>query len=323
MNHIAVLTSGGDAPGMNAATRSVVRTGIQHGLTVTGVKHGYCGLIEDTMTPLNWRDVSHIISKGGTILRTARAPDFLTEQGRTKARDNLIARGINGLVVIGGNGSLAGADLLAKEYPELRVVGLPSTIDNDISGTDATIGYDTAINTAMEAIDKISDTALAHDRVFVVEVMGRQCGDIALQTGIATGAEAVLVPEQALNIDDLAALLLQHHSKKTSSSIVIVAEGNASGGAMAIANQLRQRHSDIEYRVTILGHLQRGGSPTCRDRVLASKLGIAAVDALLKGENRVMLGTINNVIAATPLQQAIQPRQHNGQDLLEVVNLLN
>lgn len=306
MKKIAVLTSGGDAPGMNACIRAVVRAGIHYGVEMIGIKRGYKGLINNNMKTMSANSVSYILNRGGTILGSARSPAFRTPEGRKKAYDNLKQAGIEGLVVIGGDGTFTGAQILMEEYPDIAVVGTPGTIDNDLFGTDFTIGYDTAINTAMDAIDKIKDTADAHDRLFFVEVMGRDVGFIAARAGIAAGAKAILIPESKTNIDDLVKMLLNNAAKKKLSNIVVVAEGDDEGGAVEIAQKVKAKTDIFDIRVTILGHMQRGGSPTCMDRVLASRTGVAAVQALLAGEKGIMLGQLHREISKVPFEKAIK-----------------
>ena len=309
MKKIAVFTSGGDAPGMNACIRAVVRTALHYGMETMGIRRGYEGMIEDDFIILDSTAVSGIIQKGGTILQSARSKEFRTPEGRKKAYDNLIKHGIAGIVAIGGNGTFTGADVFCKEYPDIKIIGIPGTIDNDLFGTDYTIGFNTAINTAMEAIDKLKDTAHAHNRLFFVEVMGRDAGFIAMYSGIATGAEAVLVPEFKMDIDELINNLKENFERKKTSSIVVVAEGNENGGAFEIANKVKDQFDKYDIRVTILGHVQRGGSPTCLERVIASRLGMESVKALLNGQNRVMVGQIHKDIVYTPFEKAI--KHHN------------
>lgn len=322
MKKIAVFTSGGDAPGMNACVRAVVRTGLKQGLEVVGIKKGYAGMIENLFVSLQSNSVSNIIQKGGTILQSARSKEFRTKEGRAIAYKNLVAQGVEGVVAIGGDGTFAGARVFMQEY-DIPFIGVPGTIDNDLFGTDNTIGYDTAINIAMEAIDRIKDTAHAHDRLFFVEVMGRDAGFIALKSGIATGAEAVLVPESKTDIDHLIKVLKTNYQQKKSSSIVVVAEGDDAGGAFEIAKEVKRQFDGYEIRVTVLGHTQRGGSPTCNDRVLASRLGIAAVQLLIKGEKGVMVGQIHKEIELTPFDKAIKYHQRINPALLEIVTILS
>jgi 6-phosphofructokinase 1 len=311
---IGVLTSGGDAPGMNAAIRAVVRTAIFHESQIVGVKRGYCGLLDKEFIPMENHSVSKIISRGGTILKSSRCPQFKDANMRKLAYQHLQEAGIDALVVIGGDGSFRGANLLYKEYG-YPVVGIPGTIDNDIYGTDFTIGYDTAINTAIEAIDKIRDTADSHNIIFFVEVMGRDSGFIALSTSIATGAEATLIPEIETDIQDLCNYLEYGRRKNKSSGIVIVAEGFGGGNATEVAQKVKEILPAYDIRVSTLGHIQRGGAPTCNDRVLASVLGYSAVTALLDGAKDVMIGKINGEVVHTPFEQAIT--RHNDIDQME------
>ena len=324
MKKIGVFTSGGDAPGMNACIRAVVRTALHKGLEAIGIMRGYQGMIEGEFEPMNQGSVSNIIQLGGTILRSARSEEFRTSEGRKKAYENLMQHGIEGLVAIGGDGTFSGAQVFMQEFPDVKIVGCPGTIDNDLYGTDYTIGYDTAINTAMNAIDNIKDTANAHDRLFFIEVMGRDAGFIALRTGIATGAEAVLVPETKTDIDHLIRTLEQgFRSKKKNSSIVIVAEGDDAGGAFTIAEQVKQRFNHYEIKVTILGHVQRGGRPTCMERVRASRMGMGAVQGLLDGKSGVMIGEVNHEIVFTPFEMATKHHQSINPMLLEMVDILS
>lgn len=303
IHRIGVLTSGGDAPGMNAAIRAVTRTAIFHKVEVVGIYRGYTGLIENSMTELHSHSVSKTISLGGTFLKSSRCPAFRTSEGRQKAIANLKANNIQGLIVIGGDGSFRGANMLTKEYG-FPVVGIPGTIDNDIYGTDFTIGFDTAVNTAVQAIDKLRDTADSHNMVFFVEVMGRDAGFIALNTAISTGAEATLIPEVPTNIDNLCLYLDMERRNNKTSGIIIVAEGEEAGSAAQVAAKVKERLPNYETRVTTLGHIQRGGSPTSNDRVLASILGHDAVVALLSGRTNVMVGQMNNHTVYTPFEEA-------------------
>jgi 6-phosphofructokinase 1 len=323
MKKIAVFTSGGDAPGMNACIRSVVRTCLNLGKEVYGVYRGYAGLISNDFQLLDSRSVSNIIQKGGTFLHSARSQEFRTKEGRAIAYQNLKARDIDGIVAIGGDGTFTGANIFMKEYPDINIVGCPGTIDNDLFGTDYTIGYLTAINTAMNAIDNIKDTAGAHDRLFFIEVMGRDAGFIALRSGIATGAEAVMVPETSTDQAVLMDFLENKFQKKKSSGIVIVAEGDESGGAKELADQVRKKYPHFDIRVTILGHVQRGGRPTCMERVNASQMGMEAVKALLAGKKGVMIGLINKEITYTPFEKAIKHNMDVNKSLLEMVELLS
>lgn len=318
---IGVFTSGGDAPGMNACIRAVVRCGIHYGREIWGIQRGYNGLIEGDMKALTSRSVGNIMQKGGTFLHSARSEAFRTKEGRRKAFEQLKENGIDALVAIGGDGTFRGANIFSEEY-NIPIVGCPGTIDNDLFGTDITIGYDTAINTAMRAIDNIKDTAQAHNRLFFIEVMGRDAGFIALRSGIATGAEAVLIPEQKTNINILVATLERLHELKNSSSIVVVAEGDNEGGAFKIAEKVNEKFKNHEIRVSILGHIQRGGSPTCMDRVLASKLGLEAVKALLCDKRNIMIGQICNEVAYTPFEKTTKHHASINPALLEMIEIL-
>jgi 6-phosphofructokinase 1 len=299
LNKIAVLTSGGDAPGMNACIRATVRRALNRGLSISGVEKGYEGLIDNDFVEMKSSDVSNIIQRGGTILHSARSERFLTVEGRATAALNLKSHDVDGLVVIGGDGSFKGADVITREHG-IPVVGIPATIDNDIWGTDLTIGYDTAVNTALEAIDKVKDTAAAHDRLFIVEVMGRSAGFIALEVGVGAGAEAVLIPETPTDLEAICTKVKDRISRNRTSNILVVAEGDEAGNAFEIARKIEDI-SGLKSRVTVLGHVQRGGSPTTADRVLASKLGWAAVDALLDGAWPCMVGEVDNEITRHPL----------------------
>jgi 6-phosphofructokinase 1 len=323
IKNIAVLTSGGDAPGMNACIRAVVRTGIYNGINMFGVLQGYQGLINNNIIPMDARSVSNIIHQGGTILKTARCLEFKTEEGQDIAFENLKARDIDGLVVIGGDGTFTGAQRFAKKYG-VRVMGIPGTIDNDLYGSDFTLGYDTAINTVIEAIDKIRDTADSHDRLFFIEVMGRDSGCIALRSAIASGAEAVLLPEKQTSLDELILTLEAGATTKKSSSIVIVSEGHKAGGAYDIAKKVKDRFDHYDTKVTILGHLQRGGSPSSFDRILASRLGFAAVNELLKGNTMEMVGLRGNDIRTTSIEEALNKHSFKLEsDLLEMTKVLS
>lgn len=323
MKKIGVFTSGGDAPGMNACIRAVVRTALHNGIEVVGIRRGYQGMIEGDFRQMESHDVSNIIQLGGTILRSARSDEFRTVEGRKKAYEQLQKEGIDGLVAIGGDGTFSGAQVFLKEYPQLKIMGCPGTIDNDLYGTDVTIGYDTAINTAMDAIDKIKDTASAHDRLFFVEVMGRDAGFIALRSGIASGAEAVLVPESKTNIDELIATFKKNIEAKRTSGIVVVAEGDDAGGAFKIAEEVGKSFQGYEMRVAILGHIQRGGRPTCMERVNASKMGMHAVMSLLDGDSGKMVGVWHTGMSYTPFEQATKHHQEINPNLLEMVSILS
>jgi 6-phosphofructokinase 1 len=322
MKKIAVFTSGGDAPGMNACIRAVVRTGLKNKCEVVGIRRGYEGMIEGDFVKLERPDVSNIIQQGGTILFSARSERFRTPEGRKKAFKNLKKEGIQGVVAIGGNGTFTGAKIFMEEFPDIPFVGVPGTIDNDLYGTDFTIGYDTAINTAMQAIDKIKDTANAHNRIFFVEVMGRDAGFIALLSGIATGSEAVLIPESTTDFQGLIDSLESIEGKKKTSSIVIVAEGDDAGGAFKAAEDVKKIRPDLSIRVTVLGHVQRGGSPTCMERVRASRLGLESVNALLTGMRGVMIGQIHRDISYIPFARAINFKQVINPVLLDMVEIL-
>lgn len=323
IKRIGVFTSGGDAPGMNACIRAVVRTALYEKLSVTGIYQGYQGMLDFNFTEMTSRSVSNIIQLGGTILKTARCLEFKTKEGRAKAYENVKAAGIDALVAIGGDGTFTGADFFSKEY-DIPVICIPGTIDNDLYGSDFTLGYDTATNTVIEAIDKIRDTAASHERLFFIEVMGRDSGCIALNAGIAGGAEAILLPEKETAIDELIAHLSAADGRgKKSSSIVIVAEGDQNGGAYNVAKKVKEKFDYYDTKVSILGHLQRGGSPSSFDRVLASRLGFAAVKELLKGNNRMTVGVRGNEVVTTPLEEAINNKEYKlSSDMLELVQVL-
>lgn len=318
---IGVLTSGGDSPGMNAAIRAVVRTGLYYNLEMFGIMRGYQGMIEDDIIPMHSRSVANIIQRGGTILKTARSKEFFEPEGRKKAYDNLKKHGIDGLVIIGGDGSFRGAQKFANEF-DIPCIGLPGTIDKDIAGSDFTIGFDTAVNTAIEAIDKIRDTADAHDRLFIIEVMGRDAGYIALHSGIATGAEHILIPETKTDIEAVVDSLEEKERRKKLVNMIVVAEGDETGGANEVAAVIKQRLPHMDTRVCILGHIQRGGSPTCLDRLIASRLGFAAVEALLEGKHNNMIGVVNNKLHMTPLDKAIKAKQKISDEWMRVVKIL-
>lgn len=323
VQNIAVLTSGGDAPGMNACIRAVVRTAIFNNLNVFGVMQGFEGLIQDNIEELNARSVSNIIHLGGTFLKTARSALFQSEAGMKSAYENLKKRKIDALVAIGGDGTFAGIREFSHLY-DIRVIGIPGTIDNDLYGSDFTLGYDTAINTTIEAIDKIRDTADSHDRLFFVEVMGRDSGCIALRSAVASGAEAVLLPEKDLSIEALVSLLKIGSETKKSSSIVIVAEGNKLGGAYAIAEMVKEKFKHYDTKVTVLGHLQRGGSPSGFDRILASRLGFHAVKELINGKNQIMVGLRGKAIQTTTLDETLNKHTFNLEpDLMEMLRVLS
>lgn len=317
---IGILTSGGDAPGMNAAIRAVTRAAIQEGWKVYGIYRGWEGLISDSVKEFTTESVSSIIQRGGTILKSARCQEFFTPEGRAKAADTLHKYGIDTLVVIGGNGSLSGAEALAREH-DIRVVGLPGTIDNDLYGTDNTIGYDTALNTIVECVDKIRDTATSHDRIFFVEVMGRDAGFLAQNSAIAAGAEAAIIPEDDTDIDLLAAYIDRGIRKSKNSSIVLVSEKD--GGAMRCAERVRTEYPQFDVRVSILGHLQRGGKPSAFDRILASRMGVAAVQALKEGQRNIMVGISHNEMVYIPISRAIKKDKPISQELKDVLNTLS
>ena len=319
---IGILTSGGDAPGMNAAIRAVTRAAIYNGFEVKGIYRGYKGLITDEIVPFKTENVSNIIQHGGTILKTARCKEFETPEGRKLAYDTLVKEGIDALVVIGGDGSLTGARIFAQEY-DLPIIGLPGTIDNDLYGTDHTIGYDTALNTIMDAVDKIRDTASSHERLFFIEVMGRDAGFLALNGAIATGCEAAIIPEISTEIDQLEELVKNGFRKSKNSSIVLVAESPTTGGAMHLAERVKNEYPQYDVRVTILGHIQRGGSPTAQDRILASRMGSAAIDALLDGQRNVMIGIRNDEIVYVPFSKAIKYDKPINRELLNTLRKLS
>lgn len=323
MKKIAVFTSGGDAPGMNACIRAIVRGATYHGVEVYGIVRGYNGMIKGDIIPLNSQSVSNIIQRGGTILKSARSKEFMTADGRKKAYDKLIEFGIEGLVAIGGNGTFTGAEIFYNEF-KIPTVGAPGTIDNDLFGTDFTIGFDTAVNTALDAIDKIRDTADSHDRVFFIEVMGRDSGYIAIQCGIGGGAEAVMIPENLTPVDDIISVLKTSFAKSKSSSIIVVAEGDEEGNAQIIAKKIKEKSDmDLDIRVTTLGHIQRGGTPTAQDRILASRLGLGALEGLLRGEKNVMAGVVNNQLVYTAFHDTITKKKPVSEDLIRMVEILS
>ncbi|GAB2982815.1 6-phosphofructokinase [Mucilaginibacter puniceus] len=324
ISKLGVLTSGGDAPGMNPCIRAVVRTAIYNGLQVVGIRQGYKGLIENDMYNMVARSVSNILNLGGTILKTARCLEFHTDEGMETAYKNIKAHGIDALVVIGGDGTFTGALRFSQKYPDIRIMGIPGTIDNDLYGSTYTLGFDTATNTVIEAIDKIRDTADSHDRLFFIEVMGRDSGAIALRAGISCGAEAILLPEKSTAIDDLIANLKSGQSNKKSSSIVIVAEGDKSGSIYDLAKVVEKEVKGYDVKVTILGHLQRGGSPSSFDRILGSRLGYAAVNALIAGHTQKMVGLKANYIKITTLEEALNQHEFKlEEDLLQMVDILS
>ncbi|MGM9749130.1 MAG: 6-phosphofructokinase [Candidatus Cryptobacteroides sp.] len=321
---IGVLTSGGDAPGMNAAIRAVTRAAIFNGWKVKGIYRGYEGLINNEIKDFASESVSSTIQRGGTILKTARSKDFMTAEGRAKAYENMKAHDIDALVIIGGNGSLAGAQIFAQEY-DVPCIGLPGTIDNDLYGTDYTIGYDTALNTIVDCVDKIRDTATSHNRIFFVEVMGRDAGFLAQNSAIAAGAEAAIIPEDQTDVDQLATFIGRGVRKSKNSSIVLVSESKkeGTGGAMYYAERVRNEYPEYDVRVTILGHLQRGGVPTAFDRILASRLGVAAIEALKDGQRNVMVGISDDEIVYVPFNKAIKIDKPIDKELINVLNVLS
>ncbi len=318
---IGILCSGGDSPGMNAAIRAVVRTGIYNGLEVYGIMRGYTGMYENDIYKMESRSVANIIQRGGTILKTSRCAEFFTEEGRKVAYNNLKKNGIDALVILGGDGSFKGAQIFSNEY-DIPCIGLPGTIDKDIAGTEFTIGFDTAVNTAVEAIDKIRDTADSHDRLFIIEVMGRDAGYIALHSGIATGAENILIPEKKTDLEEIVKDLTINTKRKKLVNLIIVAEGE-NGGAQSLANILKEKMPELETRVCILGHIQRGGSPTCLDRVIASRMGYHAVESLLEGRYNVFVGIINNRINYIPLNEAVKKKQRINDEWMKIVKILS
>lgn len=321
IKNIGVFTSGGDSPGMNAAIRAVVRAGLYYDLKVSGIIRGYDGMIGGEIIPMDAKSVANIIQRGGTILKTARSDEFRTKAGRKAAYEQLTIHGIDALVAIGGDGTFTGANIFTQEF-DIPVLGLPGTIDNDLIGTDFTIGYDTAINTVIEAVDKIRDTAESHDRLFIVEVMGRDSGLIALRSGIGAGAESILIPETKTDVQAVLCRLGETRREKAS-KIIIVAEGDDAGGAFEIAAQVKDKFPGIDTRVSILGHIQRGGPPSCMDRVLASRLGIAAVESLREGRSGEMIGLVNGKIHFTPFGNAIKHISEANPELLKIVEILS
>ena len=319
---IGILTSGGDAPGMNAAIRAVTRSAIYNGLTVKGIYRGYKGLITGEIQEFKTQNVSNIIQQGGTILKTARCQEFKTPEGRKIAYETMQREGIDALVVIGGDGSLTGARLLAQEF-DVPCIGLPGTIDNDLYGTDTTIGYDTALNTILDAVDKIRDTATSHERLFFVEVMGRDAGFLALNGAIAAGAEAAIIPEFNTEVDQLEEFIKNGFRKSKSSSIVLVAESEITGGAMHYAERVKNEYPQYDVRVTILGHSQRGGKPTAHDRIIASRMGVASIQALMEGQRNVMIGIENDQIVYVPFTKAIKNDKPIDRELVNVLHELS
>jgi 6-phosphofructokinase 1 len=319
---VGVLTSGGDAPGMNAAIRAVVRGAVYHGIEVAGIIRGYDGLIKGNIIEMDGYSVSNIIQRGGTILKSSRSEEFRTKEGRAKAYENCVKHGIDGLVVIGGNGTYTGAMLLNKEHG-IPVIGVPGTIDNDLYGSDFTIGYDTAVNTALSAIDKIRDTADAHDRIFFIEVMGRDSGYIAIRSAIGGGAELAMIPETKTSTQYVINKLKEVSNQTRSSHIIIVAEGDEEGSASDIAARVKRQLPHLDIRVTQLGHIQRGGNPTASDRVLASRLGLAAVEGLIEGRSNVAAGIINRKLVYTPIEEAITKKKPYNKELVRMIEILS
>ena len=317
---IGVLTSGGDAPGMNAAVRAVTRTAIYNGIKVKAIYRGYKGLITGEIQEFQTQNVSNIIKQGGTILKSARCAEFKTKEGRAWAYETIQREGIDALVVIGGDGTFTGARIFAQEY-NLPIVCIPGTIDNDLWGTDSTVGYDTALNTIMECIDKIRDTATSHERLFFVEVMGRDAGFLALNSAIASGSEAAIIPEKETSVAQLDELISNGFRKSKNSSIVIVAEGG--GGAQAMADRIHQQYPEYDIRVSILGHLQRGGSPTAYDRILASRMGVAAIEALMDEQRSIMIGIVNDQIVHVPFAKAIKDDKQVNMDKVNALQILS
>ncbi len=324
INTIGILTSGGDAPGMNAAIRAITRTARFHSMNVVGVMRGYQGLIDGEFVKFTSSSVSNTIQRGGTILKTARSQAFMEADGRKMAYENMVSAGIDALVVIGGNGSLTGAQLFAREY-DIPIIGLPGTIDNDLYGTDSTIGYDSALNTIVECVDKIRDTANSHDRIFFIEVMGRDAGFLAQNSAIASGAEAAIIPESATDVDQLAEFIERGKRKSKNSAIVLVSEAQKDGvgGALYYADRIKKEYPQFDARVTILGHLQRGGKPSAYDRILASRMGYAAIEALLEGQRNVMIGIKNDEIVYVPISRAVKMNKPINQELIAVLNVLS
>ncbi len=321
VSRIGVLTSGGDAPGMNAAIRAVVRTGLYHGLEVYGIMRGYQGMIDDDIIQMDTKSVANIIQRGGTVLKTARCKDFFEYEGRKKAYENLKKREIDGVVIIGGDGSFRGAVKFSTEF-DIPCIGIAGTIDKDIAGTDFTIGFDTAVNTAVEAIDKIRDTMDAHDRIFIIEVMGRDAGYIALHSGIATGAENILIPERKTDINNIIDSLKEKERRKKLVNLIVVAEGDEFGGANEVQKVLKENLPKAEIRVCILGHIQRGGSPSCIDRLIASRMGFHAVESLLEGRHNVFVGILNNKMHYIPLEAAVKNKGKISDEWMRIVKIL-
>lgn len=321
MKKIAILTSGGDAPGMNAAIRSIVLSGMKYGVKIFGILNGYEGMIEGKIAEINISEVRNIVQRGGTILKSSRSKRFLEKSYRKLAFENLIKNNIDGIIVLGGDGTFRGAAQFTKEF-DFPIVGIPCTIDNDIFGTDFCIGYDTAINTAVDAIDKIRDTAESHNRLFFVEVMGRDSGLIAILSGIAGGAEAILIPETKMNINQLVDVLKKDKKLNYSSMIVVIAEGDEEGGANLVAEKVKKKLPGIELKVTTLGHIQRGGKPTCMDRILATQMGLAAIEALISGQKNVMVGIINQKVKLILFYQTVKQKAELKPELSHLIDVL-
>ncbi len=322
LKHIGVLTSGGDAPGMNAAIRAVVRTCAYHNLDVTGFYEGYQGVIEGNTVKLDTQSVSNIVNRGGTMLRSARCQEFRTPEGRQKAYNNLKELGIDGLVVIGGDGSFTGASLLSTEF-EIPVIGIPGTIDNDIYGTDFTIGFDTALNTVVDAVDRVRDTASSHNRLFFIECMGRDSGFIALNAGIAAGASGILIPEESTDLNDLVEKLKKSRESNKTSNIVLVAEGEKRGDTFQLAEETQKHLPNYDIRVSVLGHLQRGGNPSCADRVLATRLGVASVEQLMAGNSSIMVGIHNGSVCTVSIHDAISRKPGLDRNLMHIAEIVS
>lgn len=322
LKKIGVFTSGGDSPGMNAAIRAVTRTAITNGLQVIGIVGGYEGMIQGDFRELSWLDVSGILQTGGTILKTARSQEFRTKEGRKKACESLLKEEIDAVVVIGGDGSFTGALVFSEEY-DIPFVGIPGTIDNDIFGTEYTIGYDSALNTVVQAVDKIKDTAVSHGRIFFIEVMGREAGLLALNSGIAVGAEVILIPESTNDQKVFEHFISKGYKRKKTSGIVIIAEGDEMGGALKIAEKAEKENPDLDIRVSILGHMQRGGSPTAKDRIAASKMGVAAVEALIDNRQNIMIGLKHEQVVHVPFSEAVKLNHAIDENLIKIQHILN
>lgn len=321
MKKVAIFTSGGDSPGMNACVRAAVRGALHHGVEIYGINRGYNGMIADDLFLMNTHSVSSIIQHGGTVLKSARSKEFMTPEGRKKAYENLHKRGIEGIVAVGGDGTFTGAEIFYNEF-NIPTVGAPGTIDNDLYGTDYTIGFDTAVNTALDAIDKIKDTANSHERIFFIEVMGRHSGDIAIHAAVGSGAELALIPETITTVPDIVRQLKKAGRKSKTSSIVIVAEGNQEGNAFEISKSVKEQLPQLSVRVSVLGHIQRGGSPTSADRILASRLGLGALEGLLDGEENTMVGMVKNQLIFTPFKDAIGKNKPLDADMLRMISII-